>query len=51
MEIFAAQGAPAVLLTPMANGKLFNQESFNYFVWIPLSRRVNIDKYFPSNSL
>ncbi len=31
-EIFAAQGAPPVSLTPAANGKIFNHKSFNYFV-------------------
>ncbi len=41
-EIFAAQGAPSVLLTPVANGKIFNQKNFNYFVWTPLGSRVNI---------
>ncbi len=34
-EIFAAQGAPQV-----ANGKFFNQKSFNCFVWTPLISRV-----------
>jgi hypothetical protein len=36
-EIFAAHGAPQV-----ANGKFFNQKSFNCFVWTPLITRVNI---------
>ncbi len=35
-EIFAAQGAPPVSLTPVSNGKFFNQKSFNYFAWTPL---------------
>jgi hypothetical protein len=35
-EIFAAQGASTVLLTQAASGKIFNQNSFNYFVWTPL---------------
>jgi hypothetical protein len=41
-EIFAAQGAPPVSLTPVANEKIFNQKSFNYIVWTPLGSRVNI---------
>jgi hypothetical protein len=35
--IFEAQGAPTVLLTPVANGKIFNQKSLNIFfghIWI-----------------
>ena len=31
-EIFTAQRAPPVSLTPMANEKNFNQKSFNYFL-------------------
>jgi hypothetical protein len=34
MEIFAAQGAPAVSLTPVANGKIFNQKSFQFSVFL-----------------
>ncbi len=30
-----------VCLTPVANGKIFNQKSFNYFVWTLLDSRVN----------
>jgi hypothetical protein len=30
-KIFADQGAPEVSLTPVANEKIFNQKSFNYF--------------------
>ncbi len=42
-EIFASQGAPPVLLTPLANGKIFNQKkNLNYFVWTPLGSRINI---------
>jgi hypothetical protein len=26
----------------VANGKIFNHKSFNYFVWTPLGRRVNL---------
>jgi hypothetical protein len=36
-EIFAAQGAPPVLLTPVANGKNLQSEKFNYFVLTSLS--------------
>jgi hypothetical protein len=32
MEILAAQGAPPMSLTPMANEKIFSQKSFNYFL-------------------
>ncbi len=35
-----AQGAPPVLLTPVANGKIFNQKNFKYFVWTPLGNKV-----------
>jgi hypothetical protein len=35
-EIFAAQGAP------VAYEKMFNQKTFDYFVWTPLGSRVNI---------
>jgi hypothetical protein len=31
--IFAAQDAPPVLLTPVANGKNLQLENFHYFVW------------------
>ncbi len=32
--------------------KIFNQKNFNYFVWTPLGRRVNIlYKFLPSSSL
>jgi hypothetical protein len=41
-EIFAAQGAPPVSLTPVANGKIFNHKSVNNFVWTPLGSRVNL---------
>ncbi len=41
-EIFAAQGLPPVSLTPVANAKIFNHESFNYLVWSPLGSRVNL---------
>ncbi len=41
-EIFTAQGSPPVLLTPMANEKIFNQKKFNNFVGTPLDSRVNI---------
>jgi hypothetical protein len=40
-EIFAAQGSPPVSLTPVEMEKIFNQKSFNYFVWAPFGRRVN----------
>ncbi len=39
-EIFAAQDAPSVLLTPVANGKNLQLETFNYFVWTPLGSSV-----------
>ncbi len=42
-EIFAAQGASPVSLTPVANEKKSsNWKKFNYFVWTPLGSRVNI---------
>jgi hypothetical protein len=28
-------------MTPVANGKIFNQIIFNYFVWTPLDSRVS----------
>jgi hypothetical protein len=40
VEIFAAQGVPPVLLTPVANGKIFNQKNFKYFIWTPLGSKV-----------
>ena len=47
--------SPPVSLTPVANGKIFNQKNFNYFVWTPLGRRVNtyiyIYIFLPSSSL
>ncbi len=42
VEIFAAQGAPPVSTTRVANGKIFKQKNFNYFGWPPLGKRVNI---------
>jgi hypothetical protein len=36
-DIFAAKGEPPVSLTPVANGKIFNQKSFSYFfghLWV-----------------
>jgi hypothetical protein len=48
VEIFAAQGAPLVSLTPVATGKnlhlhiIHNHKSFNYFVWTPLGSRDNL---------
>ena len=41
-EIFAAQGAPPVSLTTVANGKNLPSKKFNYFVWTPLGSRVNL---------
>jgi hypothetical protein len=41
-EIFADQGAPPVSLTQVANGKIFNQKSFNCFIWTPMGCRANI---------
>jgi hypothetical protein len=41
-EIFTAQGAPPVSLTPVANVKIFHQKSFNYFVWTPLGSTIII---------
>ncbi len=42
-EIFAAQGAPPVSTTPVANGKkIFKQKNVNNFVWALLGSRVNI---------
>ncbi len=41
-EITAAQGAPPVSLTPMANGKNLQSEKFWLFVWSALGCRVNI---------
>jgi hypothetical protein len=32
MEIFAAQGAPLVLLTLVANGKILQSEKFSLFL-------------------
>jgi hypothetical protein len=40
-EIFAAQGALPMSLTPVAIGKNLESEKF-YFVWTPLASRVNI---------
>jgi hypothetical protein len=40
--IFAALGAPPVLLTPAANGKNLQPEKFKFFVWTPLGSRVKI---------
>jgi hypothetical protein len=40
-EIFAAQGAPPVSLTLVANGKIFTQKSFHYFFWTSLGSRVS----------
>jgi hypothetical protein len=53
-ETFAAQGAPPVLLTPVANGKTSIQRNFNYFVWTTLGSKVKIYciyKFLPSSSL
>jgi hypothetical protein len=42
-EIFAAQGAPLVLLTPVANGKKSSLiKVFDYFVWTPFGSRVSL---------
>jgi hypothetical protein len=42
-EIFAAQGGPLVSLTPVANGKIFNQKVFkSLYIFTPLGSRVNI---------
>jgi hypothetical protein len=49
-EIFAAQGAPTLSLTLVANGKNFNQK-INIFFWTPLGSRVNIKIHFSSSSL
>ncbi len=46
VEIFTAQAASPVPLTPVANGKIFNQRSFKYFVWTPLGSRVNLKIIF-----
>jgi hypothetical protein len=35
VEIFAAQGAPPLSLTPVANGKIFNKKVL-IIVWTPL---------------
>jgi hypothetical protein len=35
-EIFAAHDAPPVLLTPVANGKIFKQKNINNFAWTPV---------------
>ncbi len=45
-EIFAAQSAPPVSVTPVANEKNLQQKSFNYFVRTPLGRRVNTQIIF-----
>ncbi len=45
-EIFADQGAPPVSLTPVANGKIFNHKSFNYFAWTPMGSRANLKIHF-----
>jgi hypothetical protein len=44
VEIFAAQGAPPVLFTLVANGK--NQKSFHYFFSTPLDSRVSLKVNF-----
>ncbi len=41
-EIFAAQGAKRVSLTPVAKEKIFNQKSFNYFFGTNLCSKINI---------
>ncbi len=46
VEIFAAQWAPPVLLTPMTNRKIFIQKSFHYFVRTPLESRVKLKIIF-----
>ncbi len=38
-EIFAAQGAPPVSLTPVANEKIFNQKNLKFLVCTPLGSR------------
>ncbi len=45
MEIFAAQGAPPVSLTPVPNKKKFQSVKFYYFFWTPLGSRVSIYIY------
>jgi hypothetical protein len=41
-----------VLLTQVANGKIFSQKSFKYFVWTPLGSRVkHKDAIFASIAL
>ncbi len=39
LEIFAAQGAPPVSLTPEAKGKNLQQGKFKFFIWTPLGSR------------
>jgi hypothetical protein len=46
VEIFTAQGAPLVSLTPVENLKKFNQRGFKYFVWTPLGSTVKIYIHF-----
>ncbi len=41
-DIFAAQGAPPVSLTPVANGNNLQSENFHNFFWTPLDGRVRI---------
>ncbi len=45
-EIFAAQGATPHRRHRWKMENVFNHKIFNYFVWTPLSRRVNIEKKF-----
>jgi hypothetical protein len=52
MEIFTAQVAAPVSLTPAANGKNLQSEKFLLFFWTNLGDRVNMwIKLFPSRSL
>jgi hypothetical protein len=41
-EIFTAQGAPPGVVDRWQMEKIFNQKSFNYFIWTPLGSRVNL---------
>jgi hypothetical protein len=42
-EIFAVQSAPTSVVDTCGKWKkIFNQKYFNYFVWTPLGRRINI---------
>ncbi len=48
-EIFAAQGAPPVSLTSVANEKNFNQKTFNYFLeHLCVVELALVDKFFSS---